>query len=89
VLAPTLDDVLLTGLGEAARSDGDDLTWLLTSFLAEDSRRRARWSRALAGEAALGLGTMLEEETGGDVTAAGVAGQAQAARQEFLAGLLD
>ncbi|HJY67008.1 MAG TPA: hypothetical protein VJ254_09805, partial [Streptosporangiaceae bacterium] len=27
---------------------GDDLTWLLTSFLGEDSRRRARWSRALA-----------------------------------------
>ena len=48
VLAPTLDDVLLTGLGEAARNDGDDLTWLLTSFLAEDSRRRGRWSRALA-----------------------------------------
>jgi toluene monooxygenase system protein E len=114
VLAPTLDDVLLTGLGEAARNDGDDLTWLLTSFLAEDSRRRARWSRALAelaitqrpgnravlgkwigrwsalaDEAALGLGTMLEEETGGDVTAAGVAGQAKAARQQFLGGLLE
>lgn len=114
VLAPTLDDVLLTGLGEAARNDGDDLTWLLTSFLAEDSRRRGRWSRALAelavtqrpgsravlgkwigrwsalaDEAALGLGTILEEETGGDVSAAGVAGQAKAARQEFLAGLLD
>ena len=48
----------------------------------------ARWS-ALADEAALGLGTILEEETGGDVTAAGVAGQAKAARQEFLAGLLE
>jgi toluene monooxygenase system protein E len=48
VLAPTLDDVLLTQLGEVARSSGDDLTWLLTSFLAEDSRRRGRWSRALA-----------------------------------------
>ncbi len=114
VLAPTLDDVLLTGLGEAARNDGDDLTWLLTSFLAEDSRRRGRWSRALAelavtqrpgsravlgkwigrwsalaDEAALGLGTILEEETGGDVSAVGAAGQAKAARQEFLAGLLD
>ena len=114
VLAPTLDDVLLTRLGEAARKTGDDLTWLLSSFLAEDSRRRGRWSRALAelaitqrpgnhavlgkwiarwsalaDEAALGLGTILEEETGGDVTAAGVAGQAKAARQEFLAGLLE
>jgi len=48
VLAPTLDDVLLTQLGQAAKGRGDDLTWLLTSFLAEDSRRRARWSRALA-----------------------------------------
>ena len=114
VLAPTLDDVLLTRLGEAARKTGDDLTWLLSSFLAEDSRRRGRWSRALAelavtqrpgnhavlgkwiarwsalaDEAALGLGMILEEETGGDVTAASVAGQAQAARQEFLAGLLE
>jgi toluene monooxygenase system protein E len=48
VLAPTLDDVLLTQLGRAAKGRGDDLTWLLTSFLAEDSRRRGRWSRALA-----------------------------------------
>ena len=48
VLGPTLDDVLLTQLGRAAKGRGDDLTWLLTSFLAEDSRRRGRWSRALA-----------------------------------------
>jgi toluene monooxygenase system protein E len=40
--------VLLTQLGRAAKGRGDDLTWLLTSFLAEDSRRRGRWSRALA-----------------------------------------
>jgi len=40
--------VLLTQLGRAARSNGDDLTWLLTSFLDVDSRRRGRWSRALA-----------------------------------------
>ncbi len=51
VLAPTLDDVLLTQLGQVAKSNGDDLTWLLTSFLTEDSRRRSRWSRALAEEA--------------------------------------
>src|SRR5271170_6116772 len=48
VLGPTLDDVLLTQLGQVAKSNSDDLTWLLTSFLAEDSRRRGRWSRALA-----------------------------------------
>jgi toluene monooxygenase system protein E len=49
VLAPTLDDVLLTQLGQVAKRRGDEETWLLTSFLAEDSRRRTRWSRALAG----------------------------------------
>jgi toluene monooxygenase system protein E len=48
VLAPTLDDVLLTQLGQAAKDGSDEETWLLTSFLAEDSRRRGRWSRALA-----------------------------------------
>jgi toluene monooxygenase system protein E len=48
VLAPTLDDVLLTQLGQVARDHGDDLTWLLTSYLAEDATRRSRWSRALA-----------------------------------------
>ena len=48
VLAPTLDDVLLTQLGQAARASGDELTWLLTGFLAQDSQRRGRWSRALA-----------------------------------------
>jgi toluene monooxygenase system protein E len=48
VLAPTLDDVLLTQLGQVAKDNGDEETWLLTSFLGEDSRRRARWSRALA-----------------------------------------
>jgi toluene monooxygenase system protein E len=48
VLAPTLDDVLLTQLGQASRGIRDNLTWLLTSFLAEDSGRRDAWSRALA-----------------------------------------
>jgi len=48
VLGPTLDDVLLTQLGQVAKSNSDDLTWLLTSFLAQDSKRRDRWSRALA-----------------------------------------
>ena len=48
VLGPTLDDVLLTQLGQVARSNEDDLTWQVNSLLAEDSRRRGRWSRALA-----------------------------------------
>jgi len=48
VLAPTLDDVLLSQLGQVARDNGDDLSWLLTSLLAADSQRRGRWSRALA-----------------------------------------
>jgi toluene monooxygenase system protein E len=112
ILAPTLDDVLLTQLGQAARAAGDDLTWLITSFLAEDSRRRGRWSRALADlavaqcpdsraalakwtgrwaaradEAALGLGTIVEETAG--VPAADVAAHARAAREQFLAGLLE
>jgi toluene monooxygenase system protein E len=47
VLGPTLDDVLLTQLGQVAKSNGDDLTWLLTSLLNADARRRNRWSRAL------------------------------------------
>ena len=92
--------------------DADDLTWLLTSFLAEDSRRRGRWSRALADlavaqrpdnrdvlakwvgrwaaradEAALGLGTILEDAAG--VPAAQVAAHARSAREQFLAGLLE
>ena len=112
VLAPTLDDVLLTQLGQAAKGRGDDLTWLLTSFLAEDSRRRGRWSRALADlavaqrpenrpvlakwidrwsaladDAALGLGQMLETVAG--VPAADVAANARSAREQFLAGLLE
>jgi toluene monooxygenase system protein E len=48
VLGPTLDDVLLTQLGQVAKTSGDELTWLLASFLAQDSKRRGRWSRALA-----------------------------------------
>jgi ketosteroid isomerase-like protein len=112
VLTPTLDDVLLTQLGEVAKGRGDDLTWLLTSFLAEDARRRGRWSRALADlavaqrpenravlakwigrwsaladDTALGLGTLLEADDG--PPAADVAAHARAAREQFLAGLLE
>lgn len=48
VLLPTLDDFLLRQLGELARAHGDELTWLLLSLLEADSRRRDRWSAALA-----------------------------------------
>ncbi len=114
VLAPTLEDVLLIQLGRVAKSHGDDLTWLLTSFLAEDARRRGRWSRALADlavaqrpdnravlgkwvgrwaaladDAALGLGRILETAPGSSVQAADVAAHAKTARERYLAGLLD
>jgi hypothetical protein len=45
-----------------------------------------RWG-ALADDAALGLGTILETEAG--IPAAGVAARARSAREQFLAGLLD
>jgi toluene monooxygenase system protein E len=47
VLGPTLDDVLLTQLGQTAQGLGDNQTWLLASYLAQDSARRNAWSRAL------------------------------------------
>ena len=48
MIAPTLDDVLNRALGEVARANGDDLTWLLCENLHSDSLRRARWSGAVA-----------------------------------------
>ncbi|MEV5302968.1 hypothetical protein [Amycolatopsis methanolica] len=48
VLAPTLDDVLLRQFKEVSRDNGDQESWLLSSYLEEDSGRRARWSGALA-----------------------------------------
>ena len=48
VLAPTLEDVLLTQFGAASKAAGDELSWLLATFLSADSARRGRWSRALA-----------------------------------------
>jgi toluene monooxygenase system protein E len=48
VLLPTLDDVLTRQFGEAARANGDTLSWLLQSFLDADNQRRNRWSQALA-----------------------------------------
>jgi hypothetical protein len=83
-------------------------------FLAEDSRRRGRWSRALADlaiaqrpenravlgkwvsrwsaladDAVLGLGKILETAPGNSVQAADVAAHAKTAREHYLAGLLD
>jgi toluene monooxygenase system protein E len=48
VLAPTLENVLLTQFGAAEKDSGDELSWLLTTFLSADADRRGRWSRALA-----------------------------------------
>lgn len=48
VVLPTLDEVLLGRLGALARDNGDDLTWLVTQNLQDDSRRRDRWAGELA-----------------------------------------
>jgi toluene monooxygenase system protein E len=48
VLAPTLDDVLHGSFREAARASGDELGWLLATFLQLDCDRRCRWSATLA-----------------------------------------
>src|ERR1700677_4371240 len=112
VLAPTLENVLLTQLGAASKAAGDELSWLLTAFLSADCARRGRWSRALAeyavarrpenravlakwaarwaplaDDAAAGLGEILGPSAG--LAASEVAGRASAAREEFLAPLLD
>jgi toluene monooxygenase system protein E len=47
VLAPTLDDVLIRQFREVSRDNGDQLSWLLSSFLQADNDRRNRWSAAL------------------------------------------
>ncbi|HEX3514989.1 MAG TPA: hypothetical protein VHT26_13400 [Trebonia sp.] len=112
VLAPTLENLLLTQFGAASKAAGDELSWLLATFLSADSARRGRWSRALAeygvarrpenrkalakwaarwaplaDDAAAGLGEILGQSAG--LTASEVARRASAAREEFLAGLLD
>ncbi|HEY5355595.1 MAG TPA: hypothetical protein VIK57_24385 [Streptosporangiaceae bacterium] len=114
VLGPTLDDVLLTQLGAVAKANGDDLTWLLTSFLNADAQRRGRWSHrlaefavdqqpgnrdvlsrwitrwsGLADDAAHGLGEFLESLPEQGTSASEVAAHARAAREGFLASLLD
>lgn len=47
-LRPTLDDLWLRQLGEVARDNGDEQTWLLAANLRVDSHRCQRWSAALA-----------------------------------------
>jgi toluene monooxygenase system protein E len=48
VLRPTLDQILIRQLANAARDHNDDLTWLLLGNLAADADRCTRWSLALA-----------------------------------------
>jgi hypothetical protein len=48
VLRPTLEQVLIRQLANAARDNNDDLTWLLLGNLAADADRCTRWSLALA-----------------------------------------
>lgn len=48
VLRPTLDDILLRQLGEAARANGDEQAWLLLANLDVDAQRCRRWSASLA-----------------------------------------
>lgn len=47
VLMPTVQDVLCRQLGEVARENDDDATWLVEVLLAADRERRDAWSRAL------------------------------------------
>src|SRR5215471_1094232 len=48
VLRPSIEDVLNRQLGELARRNDDEETWLLLSNLSRDSERCDRWSAALA-----------------------------------------
>src|SRR6185436_4477041 len=48
VLRPSIEDVLNRQLGELARRNGDEQTWLLLSNLSLDSERCNRWTVALA-----------------------------------------
>lgn len=48
VLLPTLSNVLLTQVRDAAHANGDELTWLLLGSLELDAQRRDRWSAELA-----------------------------------------
>jgi toluene monooxygenase system protein E len=54
VLRPSIEDVLIRQLGELARRNDDEQTWLLLSNLSLDSERCDRWSAALARFAIVG-----------------------------------
>ena len=87
VIGPTLDDLLLRQLRQAAQAAGDHLTWLLLGYLTADSERRARWSAALASYAVSGRpanAAVLEKWTGkwgqrADAAAAGIAAMLESA----------
>ena len=48
VVRPTVEHLLYHSMGQTAKANGDDLTWLLLSSLAEDAERLGRWSSELA-----------------------------------------
>ena len=87
VIGPTLDDLLLRQLRQAAQAAGDHLTWLLLGYLTTDSERRARWSAALASCAVTSRpanAAVLEKWAGkwgkrADAAAAGIASALEAA----------
>lgn len=87
VILPTLDDLLLRQLRQAAHAAGDHLTWLLLGYLTADSERRARWSTALVRYALIDRpanAAVLEKWTGkwgrrADAAAAGIAAMLESA----------
>jgi toluene monooxygenase system protein E len=94
VIGPTLDDLLLRQLRQAARAADDHLTWLLLGYLTADSERRARWSAAAAGYAVTrrpGNAAVLEKWIGkwgwrADAAAAGIAAALEGAGGQPAAG---
>ena len=48
VIRPAVESVLFESLGEVARANDDDLTWLLLKSLGDDGDRAGRWSAEVA-----------------------------------------
>ena len=48
VIRPAVESVLFGSLGEVARANDDDLTWLLLTSLGDDGSRAGRWSAEIA-----------------------------------------
>jgi len=48
VIRPAVESVLFESLGEVARANEDDLTWLLLKSLGDDGERAGRWSAEVA-----------------------------------------